>query len=158
LLAACDVSLPQPGFLGREIDSGPTPAPVTETGGPHGALLSGGQEPMIPATRADEAVGPPLAHTLQPKERLALAEASQQAAIAERNSRIEWSAAAAKGTGGASGWVMPVSDPYRSPHGLICRDLRQAVARPQGPMVEAVSLCRQQIAGGLAIWTLERFP
>jgi len=113
---------------------------------------------MIPAARADEAVGPPLVHSLQPKERLALAEASQQAAIAERNSRVEWSTTPPECKCGASGWVMPVSDPYRSRHGLICRDLRQAVTRPQGPRVEAVSLCREEIAGGLAIWTIEHFP
>jgi len=113
---------------------------------------------MLPAARADEVVDPPLARSLQPKARLALAQASQQAAIAERNSRVEWAIASPTGTVASQGWVMPVSDPYRSEHGLICRDLRQAVARPEGDVIEAVSLCREETAGGLAIWIRGHFP
>jgi hypothetical protein len=161
-VAACGLPYADPGFIGRRLDHGPTPAPVTETGGAHGALLSGGTEPVLSATAADRAVGPELARWMKPAERRALAEASQHAAVAERNSKLDWSSAAAPAVPdaavGASGWVMPVSDPYRSQHGVICRDLRQELNRPDQPLMQAVSLCREEMPGGVAVWTLPHFP
>ena len=159
MLAACDdIKAPEPGYLGARLDRGPAPAPVTFTGGYHGVLLSGGVEPMIPPGRADSAVGAKLARSMHPDERLALAEASQQAAIAEITAKLDWQTVSPSGQIASSGWVMPVSDPYLGRHGRICRDLRQALARPSGPMVEPVSLCREGVGGGLTIWTLEHFP
>jgi hypothetical protein len=159
LLAACDdIKAPEPGYLGARLDRGPAPVTVTETGGYHGNLLTAGVEPLIPPTRADQAVGAQLAHSMKPAERVVLAEVSQQAAVAERLTKLDWQATSSSGEVSASGWAMPVSDPYLSSHGLVCRDLRQALSQPDGLKVEAVSLCREELAGGLAVWTLEHFP
>jgi len=57
-----------------------------------------------------------------------------------------------------SGWVAPVSDPYLSSHGLVCRDLRQALMHGEEPTVAAISLCREDSGGGAHVWIASHWP
>ncbi|HYC14800.1 MAG TPA: hypothetical protein VEC75_11150 [Stellaceae bacterium] len=57
-----------------------------------------------------------------------------------------------------SGFVVAVSDPYLSSHGLICRDLRQALVHGEEPTIAAVSLCREDASGGAHVWIASHWP
>jgi len=57
-----------------------------------------------------------------------------------------------------SGFVVAVSDVYLSSHGLICRDLRQALVHGEEPTIAAVSLCREDASGGAHVWIAAHWP
>jgi len=141
----------------------PAPAPIDMDGGIHGALIGGEDLPAsLPPALADAAIAPGIKSRLEPFERLALAEASQQAATAKRGQRISWPATApaavAETQAPDAGWVAAVSDPYLSSHGLLCRDLRQALVRGEESTVAAVSLCREDAGGGAHVWVAAHWP
>jgi hypothetical protein len=150
--------MPPPGFLGRQINPRPEPAPVTETGGMHGVLVGGGDLSPVPTELADAAVADELRRWLSPGARQALAEASQIAATGERNGRVAWAEKKPGGAESQSGWAMPISDPYRASHGALCRDVRQALTRDEDALVQLVSLCREEVAVGGYIWTRPHWP
>jgi hypothetical protein len=97
---------------------------------------------------------------LSPTDRAALADASQQAAVAARNTKIAWSAppTAAVGATGVTGWAAPISDPYRASHGALCRDVRQALTRADDVIVQSVSLCREETGLGGSVWVAAHWP
>ena len=141
----------------------PEPAPVDTAGGIHGALIGGEDLPAsLPPAFAEAAIAPGLKSRLQPSERQALAEASQQAATAKRGQKISWPnaapAPASETEAPVSGWVAAVSDPYLSNHGLVCRDLRQAAVRGEEPTVAAISLCREEAGDGAHVWVAAHWP
>ena len=131
---------------------------LTENGGWHGELIAGSDQSPVPAELVDAVVGSELRRWLSPPERAALAEASQHAAVAERNAKVAWGTQPPDGAAGPAGWASPISDPYRAAHGALCRDVRQALARPDDAIVQTVSLCREQIALGGSVWTLAHWP
>jgi hypothetical protein len=164
-LAACGWTpsdwTPPAGFIGRQVNPRPEPAAVTATGGLHGELIGGTDQSPVPVELVDSVVGSELKHWLAPPERAALAEASQQAAVAERNAKIAWGGAqpdSPPGTAGAGGWAAAISDPYRAAHGLMCRDVRQALTRAEETVVQSVSLCREEIALGGTVWMIAHWP
>lgn len=141
----------------------PDPAPIDEAGGLHGAVIGGDEAPLpMPPVLADAAIAPELRSRLQPPERQALAEASQHAATAKRGQKIAWPLPAPDAppdkAAPSAGWVAAVSDPYLSSHGLLCRDLRQALARNEESAVEPVSLCREDAGGGAHVWVAAHWP
>ena len=157
MLAGC--AIVPPGLLGKETN--PTPPPVTTIdGGVTGVLLSGNTAPPppVPPALVDTVIGGDLIRWLAVPERPAVAAASQQAAVAERYVKIAWAAAEPNGEMRAKGWVMPVSDAYRSEHGLICRDVRQALEHGDEPVQQSVSLCRTDQGGGLWVWRIPQWP
>src|SRR5207244_710925 len=123
LLAACGWTpgewTPSAGFLGRQVNPRPEPVTLTASGGLHGELIAGNDQSPVPVELVDAVVGTELRRWLSPPERAALAEASQHAAVAESNAKVDW---AAQPPDGAAGWASPISDPYRAGHGAICRD------------------------------------
>ena len=141
----------------------PPPAPIDEAGGLHGAVIGGDEAPPpMTLALADAAIAPELRLRLQPTERQALAEASQYAATAKRGEKIAWPLPAPDAPPDkpalSAGWVAAVSDPYLSSHGLLCRDLRQALARGEGSAIEPVSLCREDASGGAHVWVAAHWP
>jgi hypothetical protein len=40
----------------------------------------------------------------------------------------------------------------------LCREVRQALARADGVIVQTVNLCREEIALGGSVWTLAHWP
>jgi surface antigen len=162
-LAACgwvpgEWTPPTAGFLGRQVNPRPAPVAVTESGGLHGEVTAGSDQSPVPAELVDAVVGGELRRWLSPAERAALAEASQHAAVAERNTKVAWGAPPPGGAAGAAGWASPISDPYRATHGALCREVRQALARADDMIVQTVSLCREEIALGGSVWTLAHWP
>lgn len=131
---------------------------MTRTGGLHGALIAGSDQSPVPVELVDSVVGSELRRWLSPPERAALAEASQHAAVAERDAKITWAAQASDGAAGVAGWASAISDPYRTSHGGICREVRQALARADDVIVQAVSLCREEMELGGSVWTVARWP
>lgn len=178
LLAACGYIpgewTPPAGFLGRQINPRPDAPQVTNAGGLHGELISGSTQSPVPVELVDSVVGSELRRWLSPTDRLALAEASQQAAVAQRNTRIAWGqqpppppAGADQSAPGATpappgptvgGWAVAISDPYRASHGALCRDIRQALTRADDVLVQSVSLCREEIALGGSVWVAPHWP
>lgn len=177
LLAACGYIpgewTPPAGFLGRQVNPRPEPVALTDSGGLHGELIAGDDQSPVPVELVDSVVGSELRRWLSPADRAALAEASQHAAVAERNAKIAWGqqppppdtdqsaasgAAAPPPNPAVGGWAAPISDPYRAPHGELCRNVRQALARADDVVVQSVSLCREDIAVGGSIWALARWP
>jgi len=177
LLSACGWTgewTPPAGFLGRQINPQPVAPPVTNTGGLHGDLIGGSDQSPVPVELVDSVVGSELRRWLSPADRLALAEASQQAAVAERNTKIAWGQQPApppdadQGASNApppappapsvGGWAVPISDPYRASHGALCRDVRQALTRADDVVVQAVSLCREELALGGTVWVAAHWP
>lgn len=181
LVTACgyvpDEWVPPAGFLGRQINPPPPPMVVTQNGGLHGELIGGNDQSPVPKEMVDAVVGSELRRWLSPADRMALAEASQQAAVAERNAKIAWgtqqapppdagqnagspdaAAAPAPPPPSIGGWASPISDPYRAPHGELCRNVRQALARADDVVVQSVSLCRADLAVGGTIWALAHWP
>ncbi len=166
--------VPPAGFLGREINPPPPPVVLTQSGGLHGELIAGSDQSPVPKELVDSVVGSELRRWLSPEDRLALAEASQQAAVAERNAKVAWGAqpappppepdqsapgpAGPAAAPGAAGWAAAISDPYRAPHGELCRNVRQALTRADDVIVQAVSLCREDLAIGGSIWALAQWP
>jgi surface antigen len=162
-LAACglvpeDWRPPPAGFLGRQFDPGPPPVTVTNTGGLYGEVIAGSDQSPVPAELVDAVIGGELRRWLSPADRAALAEASQHAAVAERNTKVAWQARPPNSAAGVAGWASPVSDPYRATHGALCREVRQALARADDVIVQTVSLCREEIALGGSVWTLAHWP
>jgi surface antigen len=162
-LAACgwipgEWTPPTAGFLGRQIHPRPEPVAITENGGLHGEMIAGSDQSPVPAELVDAVVGGELRRWLSAAERAALAEASQHAAVAERNAKVAWETQPPDGAARAAGWTSPVSDPYRATHGALCREVRQALARADDIVVQTVSLCREEIALGGAVWTLAHWP
>jgi surface antigen len=149
---------PPAGFLGRQVNPRPDPVPVAENAGLHGALIAGSDRSPVPAELVDATVGGELRRWLAPPERAALAEASQRAVAAERNTQVAWAVPQPDGGAAAAGWVAPISDPYRASHGALCRDVRQALTRADEVIVQTVSLCREEIALGGSIWTIAHWP
>ena len=149
---------PPAGFLGRQVNPRPDPVPVAENSGLHGALIAGSDRSPVPAELVDTTVGGELRRWLAPPERAALAEASQRAVAAERNTQVAWAVQEPDGGAAAGGWAAPISDPYRASHGALCRDVRQALARADEVIVQTVSLCREEIALGGSIWTVAHWP
>jgi len=144
---------------------------VTGSGGLHGELIGGSDQSPVPVELVDSVVGSELRRWLSPADRAALAEASQQAAVAERNTKIAWGtqpppagAQGASGTDdsagapGVAGWAAPISDPYRTTHGAMCRDVRQALTRADDVIVQSVSLCREETGLGGSVWTVAHWP
>ncbi|HXP74352.1 MAG TPA: hypothetical protein VN823_09410 [Stellaceae bacterium] len=175
LLAACGWVpgewTPPAGFLGRQVNPRPDPVTVTGSGGLHGELIGGSDQSPVPVELVDSVVGSELRRWLSPADRAALAEASQQAAVAERNTKIAWGtqpppagAQGASGTDdsagapGVAGWAAPISDPYRTTHGAMCRDVRQALTRADDVIVQSVSLCREETGLGGSVWTVAHWP
>ncbi len=181
LLAACGYIpgewTPPAGFLGRQVNPRPDVPPVTYSGGLHGELIGGSDQSPVPTELVDSVVGSELRRWLSPADRMALAEASQQAAVAERNTKIAWgqqpapptatdqnapsvdgAAPAAPAPPGVGGWASPISDPYRASHGELCRDVRQALTRPDDVVVQAVSLCREETGLGGTVWLAAHWP
>jgi len=162
-LAACgwvpgEWTPPTAGFLGRQVDPQPAPVTVTKSGGRHGEVIAGSDQSPVPAELVDAVVGGELRRWLSPAERAALAQASQHAAVAERDAKVAWGAQASNGAAGVAGWASPISDPYRATHGGLCREVRQALARADDVIVQTVSLCREEIALGGSVWTLAHWP
>ena len=179
LLTACGYIptdwIPPAGFLGRQVNPRPDAPQTTNSGGLHGELIGGSDQSPVPKELADAVVGSELRRWLSPTDRMALAEASQQAAVAERNAKIAWGqpatapsdagqktpsgdGAAAPGPSGVSGWAAPISDPYRASHGALCRDVRQALTRADDVVVQAVSLCREGTGLGGTVWVAAHWP
>jgi surface antigen len=162
-LTACglvpeDWTPPAPGFLGRQVNPRPAPVVVTKTGGLHGVVIAGSDQSPVPAELVDAVVGGELRRWLSPAERAALAEASQHAAVVERNTKVAWEIQPPNGAADVAGWASPVSDPYRATHGALCREIRQALARANDVIVQTVNLCREEIALGGSVWTLAHWP
>jgi len=166
LLAACDSmkewaqewrAVP-PGVGGRELRAAAPPQSLNDNGGASGALIGSGREIHVPADLVNSSVGAEIGRWLSVPERQALADASQKAATGVRNTRLAWSATAPSGDVTAEGWIAPVSDPYRSSHGQICRDVRQALVRNDQAMAQELSLCREELVSGAAIWTIPHWP
>jgi hypothetical protein len=178
LLAACGYIpgewTPPQGFLGRQINPRPDAPAVNNAGGLHGEIIGGNEQSPVPVELVDSVVGSELRRWLSPGDRLALAEASQQAAIAERNTKIAWGGPPApppdapQGASSApppalpapsvGGWAAPISDPYRASHGALCRDVRQALTRADDVVVQAVSLCREGTGLGGTVWVAAHWP
>lgn len=180
LVAACGYIpgewTPPAGFLGRQINPRPATPPVTDAGGLHGDIIGGNTQSPVPVELADSVVGSELRRWLSPADRMAVAEASQQAAVAERNAKIAWGQQPAPppnadqgAPSGAAppapppspsigGWAAPISDPYRTSHGDLCRDVRQALTRADDVVVQTVSLCREEIALGGTVWVAAHWP
>jgi hypothetical protein len=170
LLAACGYIpgewTPPAGFLGRQINPRPEPVALDPNGGLHGELIAGSDQSPVPKEMVDSVVGSELRRWLSPADRWALAEASQQAAVAERNAKIAWGQQPAPADGAApapaapivGGWAAPISDPYRSPHGEMCRNVRQALTRADDVVVQAVSLCREETGLGGTLWVSAHWP
>ena len=166
--------VPPAGFLGRQVNPPPPPVTLTESGGLHNELIAGSDQSPVPKELADSVVGGELRPWLSPPDRLALAEASQHAAVAERNAKIAWGlqpapppadaspaapvAATAAPAPVAGGWASPISDPYRAPHGELCRNIRQALTRADDVVVQTVSLCREDLALGGSVWVAAHWP
>jgi surface antigen len=161
-LAACGWTpgewTPSSGFLGRQVNPRPAPVTLTASGGLHGELVAGSDQSPVPVELVDAVVGTELRRWLSPPERAALAEASQHAAIAERNAKVAWAAQPPDGAAGVVGWASPISDPYRASHGAICRDVRQALTRADDAIVQSVSLCREETGLGGTIWSAAHWP
>jgi surface antigen len=162
-LAACgwipdEWTPPRAGFPGRQLHPPPAPVVIAENGGLRGEVIAGSDRSPVPAELVDAVVGGELRRWLSPAERAALAEASQHAAVAERNAKIAWGTQPPDGAAGVAGWASPVSDPYRATHGALCREVRQALARADDVVVETVSLCREEIALGGSVWRLAHWP
>jgi surface antigen len=166
LLAACDSmkewaqewrAVP-PGVGGRELRAAAPPQSLNDNGGASGALIGGGREIHVPADLVNNSVGSEIGRWLSLPERQALADASQKAATGVRNTRLAWSATAPTGDVTAEGWIAPVSDPYRSSHGQICRDVRQALVRNEQAMAQELSLCREELVSGATVWTIPHWP
>lgn len=147
-----------PGFAGREVRAAAAPQATTEDGGPNGALIGAGREIHVPADLVDSTVGAEIGRWLSAPERQVLADASQKAITGVRNTKLAWTATAPGGDVTAEGWIAPVSDPYRSVHGQICRDVRQALVRNDQAMAQELSLCREELVGGAAVWTIPHWP
>jgi len=147
-----------PGAAGRELRAAAPPETTTENGGMSGPLIGAGREIHVPEDLVDSAVGSEIGRWLSAPERQALADASQKAIAGVRNTRLTWAALAPDGDATAEGWIAPVSDPYRSAHGQICRDVRQALVRAEQSMAQELSLCRQELASGAAVWTIPHWP
>ncbi|HKX10115.1 MAG TPA: hypothetical protein VJN67_18085 [Stellaceae bacterium] len=183
LLSACGQVpsdwVPSAGFLGRQVNPRPPETQATTSGGLHGDLIGGSNQSPVPQELADSVVGSELRRWLSPADRMALAEASQQAAVAERNTKVAWgpqpappsdadqkpparaaapTPAPAAAPPGVGGWAAPISDPYRSSHGALCRDVRQALARADDIVVQSVSLCREETGLGGAVWVAAHWP
>ena len=131
---------------------------MTASGGLHGELIAGSDQSPVPVELVDAVVGAELRRWLSPPERAALAEASQHAAIAERNAKVAWTTQPPDGAAGVAGWASPISDPYRAGHGAICRNVRQALTRADDAIVQSVSLCREETGLGGAIWIAAHWP
>jgi len=131
---------------------------VTRTGGLHGEVIAGSDRSPVPVELIDSVVGSELQRWLSPPGRAALAEASQHAAVAERDAKIAWTAQPPDGTAGIAGWASPVSDPYRASHGALCREVRQALARADDVIVQTVSLCREEAELDGSVWTVAHWP
>jgi surface antigen len=138
----------QPGLLGALIDR-PAPAVSIRASGPYPGPLSDSVPPLLDADMADRVVAGPLLPALSAQARMNLAQASILAASAATGTAVAWKAADSAGT------VIPARDVYLSRHGLVCRDLRQAVERPNAPEIEAVTLCRADIGEKRALWQPE---
>jgi hypothetical protein len=149
---------PSAALLGRQVSARPEPVVLSESGWLHGEVIAGVDPSPVPAELVDSVVGSELRHWLAPAERAALAEAAQQAAVAERNAKIPWKGPPPSGAAGAAGWASPISDPYRARHGALCREIRQALTRSDDVIVQSVSLCREEIALGGSVWTLAHWP
>jgi surface antigen len=162
--------MPPAGFLGRQINPRPDTPQTTNSGGLHGELIGGSDQSPVPQELADAVVGSELRRWLSPADRMALAEASQQAAVAERNTKIAWGqqvtepkppsgdGAAPPAPAGVGGWAAAISDPYRASHGMLCRDVRQALTRADDVVVQAVSLCREETGLGGTVWVAAHWP
>jgi surface antigen len=180
LLTACGYIpsnwMPPAGFLGRQVNPRPDAPQTTNSGGLHGELIGGSDQSPVPHELADAVVGSELRRWLSPADRMALAEASQQAAVAERNTKIAWGQQAARPsdaeqkppsddgatpaplTSAVGGWAAPISDPYRAGHGALCRDVRQALTRADDDVVQAVTLCREETGLGGTVWVAAHWP
>ncbi len=182
LLSACGYIpsdwVPTAGFLGRQVNPRPDAPTVTNSGGLHGELIGGSNQSPVPKELVDSVVGSELRLWLSPSDRLALAEASQQAAVAERNVKVAWgqqpapppddgqktpsgdgaAAPAAPTAPAVGGWAAAITDPYRASHGAICRDVRQALTRADDVVVQSVSLCREEMQLGGTVWVAAHWP
>jgi len=166
LLAACDTlnqwaadwrAVP-PGAGGRVLRAPAPQETIVENGGMSGALIGAGREIHVPDNLVDSSVGSEIGRRLSQPERQVLADASQKAVTGVRDTRLAWAAEGPDGKPTAEGWIAPVSDPYRSPHGLICRDVRQALVRPDQTLAQELSLCREDLPSGAAVWTIPHWP
>jgi surface antigen len=142
-------AIPQPGLV---FDRAPPPVTVVPNG-PVGPVLVGPAPPLVPDQLVDAAVADKLRPWLTAIERRSLAEASQRAAGLELTMQpVPWEAHDASGAKTAAGVAVAVDNPYRAVRGRMCRDMRQSLAKGDEQHEEAVTLCRQDFGGGLAVW------
>jgi surface antigen len=86
---------------------------------------------------------------LDKRERQALAEASRHALDAPTGKRLEWTSQAPAAAGAptvttASGWLIPVSDPYVAPNGQTCRKIQRGVVKNGRTRQEERAFCKAQ--------------
>lgn len=137
--------LNQPGLLGSLIDRKPPPVTLRASG-PYPGPLSSAMPPVLTPELADRVVAEPLRASLTPAARMDLAQASMLAAAAATGTAVPWKAAEAQGI------VAPAADVYISPHGLVCRDLRQIVDEANTSKIEPMTLCRENIDADQRAW------
>ena len=137
--------LNRPGLLGSLIDRKPPPVSLRASG-PYPGPLSDAMPPILTTQLADQVVAAPLRASLTPDARMDLARASVLAATVATGTAVPWKAAKAQGI------VVAARDVYISPHGLVCRDLQQAVREAGTEKIEPVTLCREDIGADRRAW------
>jgi hypothetical protein len=144
-------TMEHPGYIARAIY--PAPPPVeTVAGGRSGTLIGGPYALDVPDGAVDGVIGAGLKDWLTFEERRSLAAASEQAAIAVTGAPVPWQAQGGAHDGTASGSAVAIDDVYRSLRGRICRDVNQSVDKDGKSHAETVTLCRDVIASGVAVW------
>lgn len=130
------------------------PAIIVRRGGLSGELLTGPAPPLLPDDAIDASVGDALHPWLTPMERRPLAEASQRAVATITGNPVPWQSTDNLGVTTAAGAAVPVSDPFRSTRGRICRDVRQYVEKSAEPHQQLVTLCREDRGNDLTVWVV----
>jgi len=108
----------------------------------------------VPDGAVDSVVGAGLRDWLTYDERRSLANASERAAVAETGASIAWQAQGGADDVTASGSAVATGDPYRSHHGHVCRDVKESADKNGKTHAQTVTLCRDVIASGVAVWVV----
>lgn len=156
-LAGCTIDfdrkfdMTKPGYLGVQIDQPAPPVQMIQPN-PRPALIGSAIMPDIPDNTVDSVIGPALRDWLTVEERRNLAVASERAAIDAVGTTFAWQAQDGGEKVTATGTATAVGGVYRALRGRVCRDVRQTFSKDDQSHAQTLTLCREEIGSGVALW------